>query len=74
MHGLIVGSAKDVADHMQDWLLNGAADGFNLLPPIVPGSLEDFCALVVPELQNRGLFRTDYEGDTLRANLGLPDV
>ena len=74
MHGLIVGSAKDVADHMQDWLLNGAADGFNLLPPIVPGSLEDFCALVVPELQNRGLFRTDYEGDTLRANLGLPVV
>ena len=72
MHCLVVGDVNDVADHMEHWFRNGAADGFNLLPPIVPGSLQDFCSLVVPELQRRGLVRTDYECVTLRGNLGLP--
>jgi FMN-dependent oxidoreductase (nitrilotriacetate monooxygenase family) len=70
-HCLIVGDVKDVADHMEKWFRQGGADGFNLLPPTVPGSLQDFSELVVPELQARGLFRTDYEGSTLREVLGL---
>lgn len=70
-HGLIVGDAKEVADHMERWFVQKAADGFNLLPPTVPTSLTDFTTLVVPELQRRGLFRTEYEGPTLRENLHL---
>ncbi len=50
----------------------GACDGFTILPPYLPGSFADFCELVVPELQRRGLFRVEYEGATLRENLGLP--
>lgn len=73
-HCLIVGDAKDVADHMEHWFRKGAADGFNLLPPIMPGSLQDFCDLVVPELQQRGLFRTEYEGPTLREIMGLEHI
>jgi hypothetical protein len=53
------------------WFENNAADGFNILPPYLPGGLEDFVDLVVPELQRRGLFRTEYEGATLRDHLGL---
>ena len=49
-----------------------AADGFNIMPPHLPGGLDDFVQLVIPELQRRGLFRTAYEGRTLRENLGLP--
>lgn len=71
-HGLVVGNVADVADHMQLWFEAGGADGFNLLPAIVPGTLQDFCGLVVPELQARGLFRTEYEGATLRELLGAP--
>ena len=70
-HCLIVGDVDEVAGHMESWFRAGAADGFNLLPPVVPESLEDFCGLVVPELQARGLFREDYEGGTLRETLGL---
>ena len=70
-HCLIVGSAKEVADHMEHWFRNGAADGFNLLPSTVPGTMNDFCGLVVPELQRRGLFRTEYAGPTLREVMGL---
>jgi len=70
-HGLVVGDVKDVVDHMETWFRQGGADGFNLLPPMVPGSLQDFRDLVVPELQARGLFRLDYEGETLRDVLGL---
>ena len=51
---------------------NGAADGFNVMPPYLPGSLEDFVDHVVPELQRRGLFRTEYTGETLRDHYGLP--
>lgn len=73
-HCLVVGDVKDVADHMEAWFHEGGADGFNLLPPVVPGSLLDFGELVVPELQARGLFRHEYEGPTLREILGLAAV
>jgi alkanesulfonate monooxygenase len=57
---------------MEEWLLAGACDGFNLLFPYFPGPLNAFVDLVVPELQRRGIFRTEYEGRTLRENLGVP--
>ena len=60
-----------IADRLQEWFEQGAADGFNVLVPHLPGGLEDFAQGVVPELQRRGLFRTEYEGRTLRQNLGL---
>lgn len=71
-HYTVVGSATQVADQLEEWFHNEAADGFNILPPWLPGALNDFVDLVVPELQRRGLFRTAYEGRTLRENLGLP--
>jgi alkanesulfonate monooxygenase SsuD/methylene tetrahydromethanopterin reductase-like flavin-dependent oxidoreductase (luciferase family) len=71
-HYEVVGSAKDVVDLIEEWFSTGAADGFNVLPPFFPNSLDDFVELVVPELQRRGLYRTAYEGTTLRENLGLP--
>ena len=71
-HFTLIGSAERVADTMQEWFETGAADGFNFLPPTVPGGLQDFIDLVIPLLQRRGLFRTAYEGTTLRENLGLP--
>ena len=49
-----------------------AADGFNVMPPFLPGGLDDFVTMVIPELQRRGLFRTEYTGQTLREHLGLP--
>ncbi|HEX2885483.1 LLM class flavin-dependent oxidoreductase [Vineibacter terrae] len=71
-HHTVVGTPQQVADRLQHWFEGGAADGFNILPPYLPGGLDDFVALVVPELQRRGLFRTEYEGHTLREHLGLP--
>jgi alkanesulfonate monooxygenase len=70
-HWTIVGTPVQVVDQLQAWFENEAADGFNILPPVLPGSLDDFVDLVIPELQRRGLFRTAYEGKTLRENLGL---
>lgn len=70
-HYSLVGTALQIADQMQAWFEQGAADGFNVLVPHLPGGLEDFANEVVPELQRRGLFRTEYEGHTLRENLGL---
>ncbi|KQP22706.1 LLM class flavin-dependent oxidoreductase [Pseudorhodoferax sp. Leaf267] len=70
-HWVVVGTPATIADRMQEWFENGAADGFNVMPPVLPESLETFVDLVVPELQRRGLFRTAYEGTTLRENLGL---
>lgn len=67
-----VGTATDIADVMEEWFTTGAADGFNLQPPCVPISAQDFVALVIPELQRRNLFRRDYEDETLRERLGLP--
>jgi len=61
-----------IADQMEEWLYGEACDGFNIMFPYVPGGLDDFVDRVVPELQRRGLFRREYEGKTLRENLGLP--
>ena len=71
-HYHITGSTEEVADMMEQWVTEGGCDGFNIMPPLYPSHLEDFVELVVPELQRRGLFRTEYEGSTLRENLGLP--
>jgi alkanesulfonate monooxygenase SsuD/methylene tetrahydromethanopterin reductase-like flavin-dependent oxidoreductase (luciferase family) len=68
----LTGTPKAIADDMEEWLLTDACDGFNVMFPYVPRGLDDFVDLVVPELQRRGLFRTEYEGRTLRENLGLP--
>jgi alkanesulfonate monooxygenase len=57
---------------MEEWLYGDASDGFNIMFPWVPGGLDEFIDRVVPELQRRGLFRREYEGKTLRENLGLP--
>ena len=70
-HWTVVGTAEQVADQIQLWFENGAADGFNVMPPWLPGGLEDFIELVVPELRRRGLFRTEYAGTTLREHFGL---
>jgi hypothetical protein len=56
---------------MQAWFEQGACDGFNITPPHLPGGCDDFVEMVIPVLQRRCLFRTDYEGATLRENLGL---
>ena len=61
-----------IADQMEEWLLTDACDGFNIMFPFVPAGLDDFVERVVPELQRRGIFRREYEGKTLRENLGLP--
>jgi FMN-dependent oxidoreductase (nitrilotriacetate monooxygenase family) len=68
-----VGSVKQIADDMEEWFTTGAADGFNICPTHLPGGGEEFVNMVVPELQRRGLFRTEYEGTTLRQNLGLEE-
>src|SRR5437667_6187750 len=68
----LVGTPKMIADEMEEWLLSDACDGFNIMFPWVPGCLDDFVDRVVPELQRRHLFRREYEGKTLRENLGLP--
>lgn len=68
----MVGTPKTIADQMEEWLLTAASDGFNVMFPYLPGGLDEFIDLVVPELQRRGLYRRDYEGATLRENLGLP--
>lgn len=69
---LMIGTPEQIADHMQAWFEQGGADGFNIQAPYHPGAFEDFCEQVVPILQQRGIFRTEYQGTTLRENLGLP--
>ena len=71
-HRVVAGTPEQVADTIEDWFTHGAADGFNVMPPYYPGGLEVFAETVVPILQHRGLFRTDYTGTTLREHLGLP--
>lgn len=66
-----VGTAQSVADEMQQWLETPACDGFTIMFPWLPGGLDDFTSQLVPELQRRGIFRTEYEGTTLRDHLGL---
>ncbi|MBX9946452.1 MAG: LLM class flavin-dependent oxidoreductase [Reyranella sp.] len=68
----MMGTPRMIADQMEEWLVTEASDGFNVMFPYLPGGLDDFVNKVVPELQRRGLFRTEYEGATLRENLGLP--
>ena len=67
----LIGTPSQIADTMEQWMDEGAADGFNITPTHLPGGMEDFAALLVPELRRRGRIRTEYEGTTLRANLGL---
>jgi FMN-dependent oxidoreductase (nitrilotriacetate monooxygenase family) len=71
-HWVLCGSAERVADTLEHWFRQGAADGFNVMPPYFPDGLSDFVDLVVPILQDRGVFRRDYTGTTLREHLGLP--
>jgi alkanesulfonate monooxygenase len=71
-HRTVVGTPADIADAFEDWFSAGAADGFNILPLTFPEGLNDLVDLVLPELRRRGLFRAEYEGRTLRENLGLP--
>jgi FMN-dependent oxidoreductase (nitrilotriacetate monooxygenase family) len=70
-HLALIGSPGQIADTMVEWLNENGVDGFNLMPHTLPGGLDDFVEYVVPELQERGAFRTEYEGETLRENLGL---
>src|SRR5690348_15299087 len=69
---VMVGTPKQIADIMEHWYVEEAADGFNIMPPTLPGDFNDFVELVIPELQRRGLFRSEYTGRTLRDHLGLP--
>jgi FMN-dependent oxidoreductase (nitrilotriacetate monooxygenase family) len=68
----LIGTPAMIADRMEEWLVTEGCDGFNVMFPYLPGGLDDFVDQVVPELQRRGLFRREYEGTTLRENLGLP--
>ncbi|MGF6734587.1 FMN-dependent oxidoreductase (nitrilotriacetate monooxygenase family) [Paraburkholderia youngii] len=70
-HRVIVGTPEQIADDIERWFDGGAADGFNLMPDALPGGLRDFVDGVVPILQQRGIFRSEYEGTTLREHLGL---
>ncbi|WP_189131958.1 LLM class flavin-dependent oxidoreductase [Wenjunlia tyrosinilytica] len=71
-HRVFAGTPEQIADQLEEWFTEGAADGFNIMPPHLPGGLEDFVDHVVPILQRRGLFRTEYTGRTLRDHYGLP--
>jgi FMN-dependent oxidoreductase (nitrilotriacetate monooxygenase family) len=70
-HHVFAGTPEQVADLMIDWFEDGAADGFNIMPPILPAMLEVFIAEVIPILRRRGMFRSEYDGETLRAHYGL---
>jgi alkanesulfonate monooxygenase SsuD/methylene tetrahydromethanopterin reductase-like flavin-dependent oxidoreductase (luciferase family) len=70
-HRTFTGTPVQVADAIQEWFDGGAADGFNIMPPVLPSGLETFVDHVVPVLQERGLFRTEYTGATLREHYGL---
>ena len=70
-HRIVVGTPEQVADDIERWFRHGAADGFNVMPDVLPSGFDDFADHLVPVLQRRGLFRTEYEGTTLRDHLGL---
>jgi FMN-dependent oxidoreductase (nitrilotriacetate monooxygenase family) len=70
-HFTATGTPEQIADLIEDWFADGAADGFNIMPPLLPAMLDVFSAEVIPLLQRRGLFRTAYEGTTLREHYGL---
>ena len=69
---VMVGSPKQIVDQMEEWYVEEACDGFNVMPPYLPDGLNHFVEMVIPEMQRRGLFRTEYTGRTLREHLGLP--
>jgi len=71
-HYVMAGTPEQVAELIEDWFADGAADGFNLMPPLLPVQVDVFCTEVIPLLQRRGLFRTEYAGATLREHYGLP--
>src|SRR5262249_36055262 len=71
-HYVMAGTPEQVADLIEDWFVDGAADGFNAMPPLLPSQLDVFCSEVIPLLQGRGLFRAEYTGTTLREHYGLP--
>jgi FMN-dependent oxidoreductase (nitrilotriacetate monooxygenase family) len=71
-HYVAAGTPEQVADLIEDWFADGAADGFNIMPPLLPAQLDVFGSEVIPLLQRRGLFRREYEGRTLRDHYGLP--
>jgi FMN-dependent oxidoreductase (nitrilotriacetate monooxygenase family) len=73
-HWVLCGTPGHIADTLEEWFVEGAADGFNILPPYFPGAFADFVDLVVPELQRRGLFRREYQGTSLRDHFGLARV
>ena len=73
-HFTVFGTPEQIADRMEDWITTHAADGFNLMPPLLPKMLEVFIGEVLPILRKRGLFREDYEGKTLRSHYGLEPV
>jgi alkanesulfonate monooxygenase SsuD/methylene tetrahydromethanopterin reductase-like flavin-dependent oxidoreductase (luciferase family) len=72
VHNPIIGGPKEVADRLEQWFAGYACDGFVVAATHVPGTYEDFARFVIPELQRRGLFRTEFTGKTLRENLGIP--
>ncbi|MFF2038791.1 LLM class flavin-dependent oxidoreductase [Kitasatospora sp. NPDC058170] len=71
-HQVVTGTPEQIADHIGTWFGRGAADGFNIMPPVLPGGLTDFTEQVLPILRRRGLFRDGYTGRTLREHYGLP--
>jgi len=70
-HFTAAGTPEQIADLIEDWFTDGAADGFNIMPPVLPAMLDVFSAEVIPVLQRRGLFRRSYEGQMLREHYGL---
>lgn len=70
-HNVVTGTANDVADMMEDWVTSGCADGFNIMPASFMNGMNAFDQLVIPELQRRGLFKTEYHSSTTRGNLNL---
>lgn len=73
-HATFIGTPESVADEIERWVDAGAADGFNLMPPTLPGGIDDIVDHLVPVLQARGRFRREYDTTTLRGHLGLPTV
>ena len=71
-HYVAAGTPEQIADFIEDWFQDGAADGFNIMPPLLPAQLDVFSAEVIPILQRRRLFRTEYQGSRLREHYGLP--
>jgi alkanesulfonate monooxygenase SsuD/methylene tetrahydromethanopterin reductase-like flavin-dependent oxidoreductase (luciferase family) len=70
-HYVFAGTPEQVAELIEDWFYDGVADGINLMPPVLPKMLDVFIDEVVPLLQKKGIFRTSYQGDTLREHYGL---